>query len=186
MTNYDELTTLFNQAPRYDFRYQEEDIDENGIYVMFEKSEKHLNIDRIVRIGSHTGINRLRKRINEHYIGADHRDSIFRKHIGRSLLSIDKHIEYIKIWDLRIKRKKDRLENYHKIDWTLERTYEKKITDYIRTNFTFIIIPNLTETKGRIRLEKGLIATFAQNNKKIISENWLGKHHPDARINNSG
>ena len=89
MTNYDELTTLFNQAPRYDFRYQEEDIDENGIYVMFEKSEKYLNIARIVRIGSHTGINRLRKRINEHYIGADHRDSIFRKHIGRSLLSID-------------------------------------------------------------------------------------------------
>lgn len=186
MTNYDKLTKLFNQVPRHDYSYNYKDISKNGIYVMFEKSEKHLNFDRVVRIGSHNSANRLLTRIAEHYVGTDHRDSIFRKHLGRSFLTVDKQSSYIKTWDFKIKKIADKAKNYNKINWTLENIYEDKVTDYIQKNLTFIVIPNLIDATKRLRLEKGLIATFAQSLEKTISTNWFGKFHPDFRINNSG
>ncbi len=44
----------------------------------------------------------------------------------------------------------------------------------------------MIEESKRIRLEKGLIATFAQREKKTFSENFLGKFQPDNNISNSG
>ncbi len=153
---------------------------------MFEKGETHSDFKRVVRIGSHTRHNRLFDRIDEHYIGNDHRDSIFRKHLGRCFLTFDKRTDYIKSWDLKIKKREDKARNLDKIDWELETTYENKVTNYIKNNFTFIIIPNLIDEVKRIRLEKGLIATFAQGEEKVVSESWLGKYHPDNRIYNTG
>ena len=75
MQSYDKLTKLFNGITRHRYPYNETDISKNGIYIMFEKGEKHSRLDRIVRIGSHTGQNRLFERIDEHYIGNDHRNS---------------------------------------------------------------------------------------------------------------
>ena len=114
------------------------------------------------------------------------RDSIFRKHLGRCFLIVDKKQDYIKNWDLKIKKREDKAKNFDKINWNLEETYETKVTNYIKTNFTFILIPNLTDEIKRIRLEEGLIATFAQAEEKTISKTWLGKHHPDNKIYNSG
>jgi hypothetical protein len=186
MTTYYKLTALFNQAQRHKYPYKESEIAKNGIYIMFEKGEKHLAFDRIVRIGSHTGPNRLFSRIDEHYIGDDHRDSIFRKHLGRCFLTIDKQTDYIKCWDLKIKKIVDKAKNFDKIKWELETKYENKITEYIKNKFTFIVIPNLTDEINRLRLEKGLIASFAQADERTISENWLGKFHPDSKISSSG
>lgn len=186
MTTYNKLTTLFNQVKRHSHPYKESEISKNGIYIMFESGEKHLTFDRVVRIGSHTGANRLFTRIDEHYIGDDHRDSIFRKHLGRCFLTIDEQTGYIKRWDMKIKKKEDKAKNLDKINWELETKYENKVTDYIKNNFTFIVIPNLTDEVKRIRLEEGLIATFAQGSEKTISENWLGRNHPDNKISNSG
>lgn len=186
MTTYNKLTTLFNEAKRHKHPYEESEISKNGIYIMFEKGETHSNFDRVVRIGSHTGQNRLFDRIDEHYIGDDHRNSIFRKHLGRCFLTIDKRTDYIKCWDLKTKKREDKAKNLDKINWELETKYENKITNYIKNNFTFIIIPNLIHEVKRIRIEEGLIATFAQGEKKTISENWLGKFHPDNKISNSG
>lgn len=143
-------------------------------------------LNRVVRIGSHTGQNRLFDRVDEYYIGDDHRDSIFREHLGRCFLAIDKRTDYIQCWDLKIKKKEDKAKNIGKINWELETKYENKVTDYIKNNFTFILIPNLTDEVKRIRLEEGLIATFAQAEEKTISTNWLGKFHPDNKICNSG
>ncbi|MBC7382932.1 MAG: hypothetical protein H7296_08040 [Bacteroidia bacterium] len=183
---YNKLTLLFNQVKRFSYPYKENEIPKNGIYVMFEKGEKHSNLDRVVRIGSHTGQNRLFERINEHYIGEDHRDSIFRKHLGRCFLTIDKRVDYIKCWDLKIKKREDQAKNLDKINWALEEKYEEKISEFIKSNFTFIIIPNLTDEVNRSRIEAGLIAAFAQGEEKSISENWLGRFHPDKKISNSG
>lgn len=186
MTEYNKLTKLFNQAKRYKYPFNASEISKNGIYIMFEKGETHFDYDRVVRIGSHTGQNRLFDRIAEHYIGDDHRDSIFRKHLGRCFLTIDKRIDYIKCWDLKIKKREEKAKNLGKINWELEAKYENKVTDYIKNNFSFTIIPNLTDVVKRIRLEEGLIATFAQAKGKTISVNWLGKFHPDSKISNSG
>lgn len=186
MATYNKLTKLFNQAKRLKHPYKKSEISKNGIYIMFEKGETHSDLERVVRIGSHIGQNRLFERIDEHYIGDDHRNSIFRKHLGRCFLTINKQADYIACWDLLIKTKRDKGKNIGKINWDLEQKYEDKVTDYIKCNFTFIIIPNLTDENKRTTLEKGLIATFAQENEKIISENWLGRFHPDNKICNSG
>jgi hypothetical protein len=183
---YQSLTTFFNQAKRHRFPYKESEIPKNGIYIIFEKGEKQSNLDRVVRIGSHNGDNRLFARIDEHFIGGDHRSSIFRKHLGRCFLAIDKRTDYLLNWDLKIKKKVDKARNLDKIDWVLEAKYERKLTDYIRNNFSFILIEDLTEKVKRKRLEEGLIATFAQSDEKIISKKWLGKFHPDRKIRASG
>lgn len=186
MIAYNKLTKLFNQSKRYKYPYEDSEISKNGIYIMFEKGETHSDFDRVVRIGSHTGKNRLLERIDEHYIGDDHRDSIFRNHLGRCFLTIDKRTDYIKYWDLKNKKREDKANNLGKINRDFETRYENRVSDYIKSNFTFIIIPNLTDEVKRIRLEKRLIATFAQAEGKTISENWLGKFHPDSKISNSG
>jgi hypothetical protein len=79
MTIYDKLTTLFNRAKRHKYPYKESEISKNGIYIIFEKGETHYDSDRVVRIGSHTRQNRLFDRIDEHYIGDDHRDCLVLK-----------------------------------------------------------------------------------------------------------
>ena len=95
MTDYENLHILFNNLKRISYPYDETNISKNGIYILFEKGEHYKDLDRIVRIGSHTGNNRLLTRINEHYIKDDHRDSIFRKHLGRCFLTINKRTDYI-------------------------------------------------------------------------------------------
>lgn len=185
MTDYEQLHKLFNILERFSYPYDEAKISKNGIYILFEKSEKFKGFNRVVRIGSHTGDNRLLTRINEHYIKGNHRDSIFRKHLGRCFLTINKKTDYIENWDLKIKRKVDKERNLHRINWEIENEYEQIITKYIRDSFSFVTIPNLTNEKERIRLEKGLIATFAQAIEKVSSDNWIGNHHPNARIRNN-
>jgi len=182
MTDYERLHILFNNLKRFTYPYNETQISKNGIYILFEKGEYFKGLDRVVRIGSHTGNNRLLTRVNEHYIKEDHRDSIFRKHLGRSFLTIKKRTDYIEIWDLKIKKRVDKERNYNRINWELEKEYEQLITNYIRTNFSFIVIPNLTNENERLRLEKGLIATFAQAIDKTSSEDWIGNYHPDKKI----
>lgn len=182
MTDYERLHILFSDLKKFTYPYNETKISKNGIYILFENGEYFKGLDRVVRIGSHTGNNRLFTRINEHYIKDDHRDSIFRKHLGRCLLTINKRTDYIENWNLKIKKRVDKEINYHRINWKLEEEYEQLVTKYIRTNFSFIVIPNLTNENERLRLEKGLISTFAQAIEKTSSEEWIGNYHPDKKI----
>lgn len=59
---------LFNGMNRFHFPFDEKDIPENGIYILFEKGEKAHGVDRIVRIGTHTGKNQLSSRLFQHFI----------------------------------------------------------------------------------------------------------------------
>lgn len=182
MTDYVRLHILFNGLKKFTYPYNETQISKNGIYILFESGELFKGLDRVVRIGSHTGNNRLFTRINEHYIKDDHRDSIFRKHLGRCFLTIYERTDYIESWNLKIKKRVDKEKNYNRINWKLEEEFEQLITKYIRTNFSFIVIPNLTNENERLRLEKGLIATFAQGIEKTSSKDWIGNYHPDKKI----
>ena len=58
----------------------------NGVYFLFERSELGHGGMRIVRIGSHTGADKLPSRMAEHTTKNKDR-SIFRKNIGRALLN---------------------------------------------------------------------------------------------------
>jgi len=66
--DYELLHRHFNNLKRFTFPYNESEISQNGIYILFETGERYKNFDRIVRIGSHTNKNRLLKRLNEHFV----------------------------------------------------------------------------------------------------------------------
>ena len=97
-------------------------------------------------------------------------------------MTINKRLDYIENWDLKIKKKADKEKNLPKINWEIENEYEQIITKYIHDNFSFVTIPNLINETERLRLEKGLIATFAQGTERVSSTNWIGNKHPDNKI----
>jgi len=65
-----ELHQLFNRQKRFTFPFEQikKEIPKNGIYIIFENGEKYKDFDRIVRVGTHTGINQLRPRLNQHFV----------------------------------------------------------------------------------------------------------------------
>jgi len=60
------LHKLFNVQERITFPFEGKKniIPANGIYIMFEKGETYQGLDRIVRVGTHTGDNQLYSRLN--------------------------------------------------------------------------------------------------------------------------
>ena len=78
---------LTKKLDRHCFPYNESAIPNNGIYVLFQKGEAGHGLDRIVRIGTHTGENQLRSRLKQHFLTENKDRSIFRKNIGRALLN---------------------------------------------------------------------------------------------------
>ena len=105
MTLYQKLHMLANGLERFriskQFTFDESFtiarkaiIPKNGIYIFFEEGETvpsvkcHENRNRIVRVGTHTGDDRLWPRIREHFKGTKDTSS-FRKEIGRCLLERD-------------------------------------------------------------------------------------------------
>ena len=56
---------LFNRLNRFSFPFDESKLPKNGIYVLFEKGEHGHGTDRVVRIGTHTGKDQLRSRLNQ-------------------------------------------------------------------------------------------------------------------------
>ncbi len=96
-----ELHQLFNEQKRFSFPFDRfiNEIPQNGIYIIFESSEKYNGFDRIVRVGTHTGINQLRSRLNQHFVKENKNRSIFRKNIGRCFLNKE-YNAYLNLWEL--------------------------------------------------------------------------------------
>ena len=78
MNNCEELHKLFNSMHRYKFPYNPDDIPLNGIYILFQKGERAHDVDRIVRVGTHTGKDQLRSRLWQHFVNENKDRSIFR------------------------------------------------------------------------------------------------------------
>ena len=74
-----ELHKLFDSMKRFRFPFDEAKIPLDGIYILFEKGEKAHGVDRIVRIGTHTGQGQLISRLKQHFINQNKDRSIFRK-----------------------------------------------------------------------------------------------------------
>ena len=83
------LHMLFNGLPRFDWTMIDQIPYRNGIYVMFEKGESYHSMDRIVRIGTHRGQDRLLERLRDHFVREDADSSILRKNIDRAFLNMD-------------------------------------------------------------------------------------------------
>ncbi len=182
--NCNKLHKLVNNSKRLKFPFKEEDIPLNGIYILFEKDEFAHNGDRIVRIGSHTGIGQLRSRLKQHFINENKDRSIFRKNIGRALLNKSKD-KFLEQWELDLTSKKSKEKNLHLIDLSKQKEIEKKFTEYIQNNFSFIVL-KIDDKKRRLESESKLISTVSLCRECRPSKNWLGLFSPKEKIVKSG
>ena len=183
------LHQLFNQQKRFSFPFQEkkDEIPSNGIYVIFEKGETFHGMDRITRVGTHTGEDQLFSRLNQHFLKENKNRSIFRKNIGRSLLHKENH-PYAKEWEYDTTSREAK-EKYAKLlNLELEKELEKRISTHIHENLSFVVFEVETE-EDRLFWEEKIIATLSQaaNQGEIKpSDRWLGNSSPIEKIRKSG
>lgn len=179
-----ELHQIANQLPRYYFPLDKEKIFKNGIYILFEKGEKAHNLDRIVRIGTHSGNNNLYNRLKEHFINENKDRSIFRKNIGRAILNKDND-SYLDIWDVDFQERKNKELYQDKLDAIKQKGIEKLVSKYIQENLSFVII-EIPDKESRLFYESKLISTVSLCEDCKCSDNWLGKYSPKDKIVQSG
>jgi hypothetical protein len=178
------LHMLFNDLPRFDWKMIDQIPYRNGIYVMFEKGESYHSMDRIVRIGTNRGQDRLLERLRDHFVKEDADSSILRKKIGRAFLNMGLN-PYLQVWEIDM-HYSENIRNFgHLINKELDTKLEARISEYLRKNITFICIP-VDEEAERLRLEEGLIASLTMDPSFGPSSNWLGLNSPMPEIARSG
>lgn len=175
---------LFNNLKRYSFPFNEDEIPFNGLYVLFEKDEKAHNKDRIVRVGTHTGLNQLRSRLKQHFLSENKDRSIFRKNIGRSILNMERD-PYLDKWEIDLTSREAKEKFFHLIDFKYQLIIEKKVSKYIQDNFTFSFI-EITDKSFRLEIEEKIISAISLCDECQASNNWLGLYSPKEKIKKSG
>jgi len=178
------LHKLFNGMKRLHFPFDENDIPLNGIYILFEEGEKAHDVDRIVRIGIHTGNNQLRSRLWQHFINENKDRSIFRKNIGRALLSKEKD-PFLQQWEIDLTTRKAKESHNSKIDFKKQKEIEKKVTKYMQDNFSFVVF-DVPKKEERLKIESRIISTISLCDECHPSKNWLGLFSPKEKIKKSG
>lgn len=156
----------------------------NGIYIMFEEGEIGHGMDRIVRVGTHTGDNQLPSRLLQHYVNENKDRSIFRKHIGRALLSRDGD-PFLQQWNLDLTTSAAKKQYGGTVDFGKQRQVEKRVTEYLQRNLRFVCFP-VDDKSARMKWESRIISTVSWCDKCGPSAAWLGLHSPNAGIRESG
>ena len=182
--NCKELHLLFNSMKRLRFPFNEKDVPENGIYILFERGERAHGKDRIVRIGTHTGRNQLRSRLFQHFVNENKDRSIFRKNIGRALLNKDRD-SFLTQWEIDLTTRAAKDKFLGKIDLEKQKEIEKKVTKYLQNNFSFVVFP-VKNQKERLKWESKIISTISSCKDCNASKNWLGLFSPKEKIRESG
>lgn len=179
-----ELHQHFSGLERFRFPFDGERIPRNGIYFLHEIGESGHGVDRIVRVGTHTGNDQLRSRLHQHFVMENKDRSIFRKNIGRSLLNKDKD-PFLAQWeiDLTTRAAKDRYDS--QIEHEKQRAIEKLVTEYIQKCFSFVVIA-VPDKTTRLTLESGLLSTISFCKECAPSKSWLGNFSPKEKIRQSG
>lgn len=180
-----EIHEITNKMKRFTYPFDLEEMPENGIYILFEKGEKTYDgLDRIVRVGTHTGDNQLRPRISQHFIKENKNRSIFRKNIGRAILNKNND-DYLNIWDLKTVKRVDKEKYGHLLNLEYEKKIEEEVTKYMRDAFSFVVF-EVKNKEDRLLFESRLISEVSNCKDCAPSENWLGKYSPKKKIVESG
>ena len=181
-----ELHQIFNEQKRYSFPFEHfiNEIPKNGIYIIFENGGKYKNLDRIVRVGTHTGNNQLRSRLNQHFIKENKNRSIFRKNIGRCFLNKESN-PYLSLWELDITSRAEKEKNLKLLDLDFEKKIEKRISNYVQTNLSFCVF-QIDTKDDRLFWESKIVSTLAKATDIKSSENWLGNQSTKDKIKVSG
>lgn len=156
----------------------------NGIYIMFETGEMGHGRDRIVRVGTHTGDNQLPSRMLQHYVNEKKDRSIFRKHIGRALLSRDGD-PFLQQWNLDLTTSAAKKRYAEIVDFEKQRQVESRVTEYLQQRLRFVCF-RVDDKSARMKWESRIISTVSWCEECSPSPDWLGLHSPTERIRQSG
>jgi hypothetical protein len=178
------LHEIFRTGERHSFPYDSDAIPLNGIYLLYEAGELSHQGDRIVCVGSHTGDDRLRSRLEEHFVKENKDRSIFRRNIGRALLSADND-PFIDDWNVSLTKRKDRERYAGRIDKAKLARVEQQVTSYIRKSFSFVAMP-IADKKERLSVKSKIISTLSWCEECKPSAKWLGGYSPLDKIQHSG
>jgi len=167
------------------------EMPESGVYLFFDERESRLkNLDemRVVRVGTH-GVAAgskasLRNRIRTHFGTAagegNHRSSIFRLHVGRSLLNA-RLVPQVDSWGVPT-LDGDTLKN--------ERSLEQAVSRYLGGLYVVLIaVPGSSDKNNdRAYLEQNLIGLLSNRCKPLDSPSceWLGLKSEKKEIRKSG
>jgi len=173
-----------NDLKRHKFPVNNHDIPSNGVYLLFEKDETGHGNDRIVRVGSHTGPDQLFSRLCQHFHNENKDRSIFRKSIGRALLKKDKD-PFLKLWDIDLTTRKARDLYASKIDFDYQKMIERRVSEIIRDQFTFVVF-EVNDKAKRLQIESKIISTVSLCDECKPTIDWFGKSSPNVKIVNSG
>jgi hypothetical protein len=179
-----ELHGWANTLPLYRFPIEARALPLNGLYLLFENGEIAHGANRIVRVGTHTGNNQLRSRLNQHFLLENKDRSIFRKNIGRALLNKDRD-PFLSDWELDLTARKEKEQHLWRIDTIQQQLIERRVSEYIQANFRFVVIP-VVEKESRLRFESRLISTISLCDVCEPSPEWLGNFSPKQKIRDSG
>jgi len=180
----DQIHKVFSSFERHKFPFNKHTIPKNGIYILFEQGESGHSGHRIVRVGTHTGENQLRSRLEQHFIKENKDRSIFRKNIGRAILNKNND-PFLKFWEYKLTSKKNREKYLPLVDLSKQKDVEKVVTDYIQSNFSFVVF-QIDNKDLRLELESKIISTVSLCNNCKASDNWLGMYSPKRKIRESG
>jgi len=184
MTSCQSLHEWAHTLPAFRFPFDALLIPKNGIYFLFEKGERGHGGARIVRVGTHTGEGQLRARLKQHFITPNKDRSIFRKNIGRALLSRDSD-PFLADWEIDLTPAAARTKHERHINTKKLKSVEEIVSDRIQDTFSFAVIR--VDTKDdRLRLESRLISTVSLCTDCKPSAKWLGNFSPKDKIRESG
>ncbi len=179
-----ELHKIFNSMKRLRFPLEKTLIPSNGIYILFEEGEKGHDTDRIVRVGTHTGDGQLFSRLKQHFEINNKDRSIFRKNIGRAILTKEND-QYIEKWELDLTTSENKKKFSPLIDIEYQNKIENKVSKIIQEKFSFIVF-EVNEKSERLILESRIISEISNCDKCSPSNSWLGNYSPKLKIRKSG
>jgi hypothetical protein len=171
---------LFSSRQVFQYPFIPSKFPKNGVYVLFEDGEEAHETKRIVRVGTHTGNDNLRRRLRNHFMQNSKDSSIFRKNIGRALLNVEPD-PFLAQWELDLSTQ----EAKEKIDLTRLAEVEKLVTEYIQNHFQISVI-EVKDKDDRLDLESKIISTISRCDECKPSTGWLGSHSPKEKIRESG
>lgn len=178
------LHEMLCQLPRHRFPFEPSDIPWNGLYVLYEQCETGHGGHRIVRVGTHTGANQLRSRLQQHFMRESKDRSIFRKNIGRALLNRDND-PFLKFWEIDRTSRRAKEQYDGLIDLERQSEIEQRVTQTIQERFSFVVLA-LENKEYRLLLESRMISTVSRCAECRPSEEWLGLYSPKSKIRESG
>lgn len=179
-----ELHRNLSELERFHFPFDAERIPKNGIYFLYESGESGHGVDRLVRVGTHTGNDQLRSRLHQHFVIENKDRSIFRKNIGRALLHRDND-PFLAQWEIDLTTRAARDRHGSHIDHTKQRAVEQLVAEYIQKCFSFAVIA-VPDKATRLTLESGLLSTISLCKECVPSKDWLGNFSPKEKIRLSG